>query len=138
MYPYFSEGKSSRMFVHESMRLFNFSHSPLDCLAPNFLWGLQLQRQPGQKKVKVSQTAEFLAASVGSGVPTSAVGKGFKFVVSDWFDPNLSESYSNLAVSMPCEETLWLEELLGFSVESHGVKCGSRRLGNGSVQGFLV
>lgn len=71
-------------------------------------------------------------------MPTSAVGKGFKLVASGWLDPNLSESYSNLAVSMPCEETLWLEELLGFSIESHGVKCGSHRLGNGTVQGFLV
>ena len=112
--------------------------SPLDCLAPNFLWDLRPQRQPGQKKGKVSQTAEFLAASIGSGVPTSAVANGFKCVATGWLNSNLSESHSNLAVSMPCEETLWLEELFGFCIESHGVKCGSRRVGNGSVEGFLV
>ena len=107
-------------------------------MAPNFLWDLRPQRQPGQKKGKVSQTAEFLAASIGSGVPTSAVANGFKRVATGWLNSNLSESHSNLAVSMPCEETLWLEELFGFCIESHGVKCGSRRVGNGSVEGFLV
>ena len=70
---------------------------------------------PGEPPSKVSKTAEYLATCVGTGVPTLAnAGQGASGVLTFILCGNLKKFW---LAAMKCDDTLWLEELLGFRVE---------------------